>query len=103
MECPKCGSTNIVKNGSIHNGKKKYACKDCNRQFVNNPKNKVISQETKELIDKLLVERISLAAIARVSGVSEQWLHDYLNNKLKKKSPPADLPARRNTRTSTTA
>ena len=28
MNCPTCQSENIIKNGSIHNGKQKYACKD---------------------------------------------------------------------------
>ena len=66
MNCPKCNSKNIVKNGSIHNGKKKFKCKDCGRQFVKNPKNKIISEETKKLVDKMLLERISLSRIARV-------------------------------------
>jgi len=32
------------------------------------------------LIDQLL-ERISLAGIARVTGVSKKWLQDYVNAK----------------------
>lgn len=39
----------------------------------------MIGQETKDLIDKLLLERVSLAGIARVTGVSEQWLQTYVN------------------------
>jgi transposase-like protein len=46
MKCPNCRSENIVKNGSIHNGKQKYACKECRRQFVLDQKN-AISQEKK--------------------------------------------------------
>jgi insertion element IS1 protein InsB len=80
MICPECHSSNIVKNGSIHNGKPKFACKDCGRQFVENPDNR-ISQEKRDLIDKLLLERISLAGIARVTGVSERWLQNYVNRK----------------------
>ena len=79
--CPKCNSENVVKNGFIHNGKQNYKCKDCARQFVLDPKNKQISQETKDLIDKLLLERLALAAIARVVGVSERWLQKYVNEK----------------------
>jgi hypothetical protein len=41
---------------------------------VQYPQNKVIEQATKDLIDKLLLERLSLAGIARVTGVSELWL-----------------------------
>jgi AraC-like DNA-binding protein len=41
----------------------------------------VIQEDTKKLIDKLLLERLSLAGIARVTGVSEQWLQTYVNAK----------------------
>ncbi len=59
-KCPDCGSDNYIKNGSIHNGKQKYDCNDCPRQFVDNPENGRISAETKKLIDKLLLEKIPL-------------------------------------------
>lgn len=81
MECPDCKSNNIVKNGSIANGKQKYLCKNCGRQFVLNPQKQPISDEKKELIDKLLLEKIPLAGIARVCGVSECWLQNYVNKK----------------------
>nr|CAO88697.1 unnamed protein product [Microcystis aeruginosa PCC 7806] len=80
--CPNCGSHHTIKNGSIHNGKPKRQCKECGRQFVINPTNKTVSDETKQLIDKLLLERISLRGIARVTGVSWSWLQNYVNNKL---------------------
>ena len=80
MNCPTCQSENIIKNGSIHNGKQKYACKDCNRQFVLEPEN-CIAQDKKDLIDKLLLEKIPLAGIARAVDVSERWLQDYVNEK----------------------
>ena len=69
MNCPKCNSQDIVKNGSIHTGKQKYACKDCGRQFVENPQNKnqPIPDETINIIEKLLLERLALAAIVRVT------------------------------------
>ncbi len=46
-----------------------------------NPDQKVIDPATKELIDRLLLERLSLADIARALKVSEQWLQDYVNRK----------------------
>jgi insertion element IS1 protein InsB len=81
MNCPTCHSETIVKNGSIHNGKKKFLCKACGRQFVENPENKPISEETKHLIDQVLLEKIPLAGIARVLDISEKWLQDYVNTK----------------------
>ena len=79
--CPSCGSLHTVKNGSTHNSKPKRLCKSCGRQFVINPEKKTISPETKALIDKLLLERISMRGIVRVTGVSLSWLQNYVNNK----------------------
>ena len=33
MECPHCHGRQVVKNGTIHNGKPKWKCKVCGRQF----------------------------------------------------------------------
>jgi len=81
MNCPNCCSSDIVKNGSLGNGKPKFKCNTCGRQFVEDPQKQPISDDTKQLIDRLLLERISLAGIARVTGVSERWLQDYVNSK----------------------
>ncbi len=52
---PSCDSNQIVKNGKIHNGKQNYKCQDYGRQFVKDPENKIIDQDTKDSIDKLLL------------------------------------------------
>jgi len=79
MKCPVCSSLNIVKNGSIHNGKQKHSCKNCGRQFVENPENKRISPAIWNLVNKLLLEKIPIAGIARVVGISESWLQNHIN------------------------
>jgi transposase-like protein len=79
--CPICASSQTVKNGRIHNAKQRFKCHECGRQFVEHPQKKVIDQNTREWIDRLLLERISLAGIARVAQVSEQWLQSYVNQK----------------------
>lgn len=79
--CPNCASTRTVKNGRIHNGKQRFLCHECGRQFVEQPSKKVIDLATRELIDRLLLERISLAGIARAAQVSEMWLQTYVNQK----------------------
>ncbi len=80
--CPSCGSQYLIKNGSIHNGKPKHQCKSCGHQFIDNPTKTIVLLETKQLIDTLLLERISLRGIARVTGVSWSWLQNYVNQKL---------------------
>jgi len=42
---------------------------------------KVIERETRELIDRWWLERISLAGIAPAIPVSQQWLQPYVNEK----------------------
>ena len=79
--CPSCGSTQIINNGKIHNRKDKYECKKCNYQFVKNPSKRIVTQQEKDLIDKLLLERISLRGIARLVDISWRWLQNYVNNK----------------------
>ena len=79
--CPRGQSAYVIRNGQIHNGTAKFAGKDCGRQFVEQPTTGRISDETKSLIDKLLLERVSLAGIVRVTGVSARWLQDYVNRK----------------------
>jgi transposase-like protein len=80
MNCPECKSSEVVMNGKIHNGKQRYKCKECNRQFIDNPQNTPISQEKKDLIDRLLLEKIPLAGIG-VYRCPERWLQNYVNQK----------------------
>lgn len=47
------------------------------RQFVLNPRNRPVTEESKQLIDRLLLERLSIAAICRVSGISQTWIQSY--------------------------
>ncbi len=82
--CPICASFQTVKNGHIHNGKQRFKCHDCGRQFVEQPTKKVTDRATRTLIDRLLLERSSLAGIVRVVEVSKQWLQTYVNEKYAK-------------------
>lgn len=79
MQCPACHSMHTIKNGSIPSGKPKWRCKACGRQFVANPGRSRIPSETIALVDRLLLEKISLAGIARAAGVSPRWLQSYVN------------------------
>ncbi len=77
--CPTCGSHDISKNGTTRRGKQNYKCRDCNRQFVEDPQWKPKDKDTQSLINLLLLEKIPLAGIARAPGVSSSWLQDYVN------------------------
>ncbi len=81
MLCSKCQSDRTIKYGHTHYGKQRFQCLDCRRQFVENPTRQPIDALTRNLIDRLLLERLALADFARVTGVSERWLQMYVNQK----------------------
>ncbi|GAP96685.1 hypothetical protein NIES2104_32280 [Leptolyngbya sp. NIES-2104] len=57
---------------------------------MQDPQNKIINEATKTLIDKLLLEKIPLAGIARVVGVSEPWLQNSVNEKYQNLPRPSE-------------
>jgi insertion element IS1 protein InsB len=82
MICPRCDSVHIVKNGVRNNGKQNNICLLCARQFVENPLcHYSIAEETRALVDRLLLEKIPLAGITRAAQVSGRWLQYYVNDK----------------------
>ena len=75
---PQCGSRQFKKNGHIHNGKQNHQCKVCERQFVGHVDQRLISDDQRALVQRLLLERISLRGICRVVGVGLKWLLGFL-------------------------
>jgi IS1 family transposase/transposase-like protein len=78
--CPQCQSPKYKKNGHIHNGKQNHQCKDCGRQFVECFEQHLVSDDTRELIKRLLLERLSLHGICRAVGVKLKWLLGFIVN-----------------------
>ena len=79
--CPQCISSHPVKNGRIYTGKQPSKQRFLHRkggyQFAQHPTDKRIDQATRELFDRLLLERILMAGIAQAMQVLE-WLQDYV-------------------------
>lgn len=76
--CPPCRSIWYKRNGHIHTGKQNHRCKLCGRAFVLNPEPPVITEEQRTLIERLLLERISLRGICRALGIGLQWLLQFM-------------------------
>lgn len=91
MECPHCYSTKIKKNGHTYYDKQNYQCTHCHRQFIESGQDWFVSPADKELIDKLLLERISLAGICRVCDIGQTWLQKYIKSLYE--NSPDDLNA----------
>jgi IS1 family transposase len=78
IACPHCSALIARKNGSTSNGKQKFQCLSCLKQFVEDPQNKIIPADTKERIRRSLLERVSLEGICRIFDVSMTWLLEFM-------------------------
>jgi len=76
--CPRCQSPKFKKHGHIHNGQQNHHGHDCGRQFVQCCEHYLIADDTRSLIARLLVERISLRGSCRAVGVTLKWLLGFL-------------------------
>src|SRR4028118_1124211 len=92
---PRCPSIHVVRNGKNRSGTPNFLCRGCNRRFVARPKKGPVSEQTKRLIRRMLLERLSLRAIARITGVSRSWLQRFVNDIYREETPwePWELKA----------
>lgn len=58
--------------------KRRYKCKNCLKRYVEDGKEYFIDQQKVELINRLLLERLSLRGICRAVKVSLRWLMSYI-------------------------
>jgi insertion element IS1 protein InsB len=93
--CPRCHSTHVVRNGKGRAGTPNFLCRGRDRRFVASPRKGPVSEERKQLIRRLLLERLSLRAIARATGVSRSWLQRFVNDLYRDETPwePGELKA----------
>ncbi|BAY59902.1 hypothetical protein NIES2135_67790 (plasmid) [Leptolyngbya boryana NIES-2135] len=92
--CPSCGSEAVSRNGHTRHGKQNYKCRDCGRQFVLDPQWQALSEEQQGLIERMLLERISLAGIARVLQRSEDCIQRYVNRKANQVKQQVEVSAK---------
>jgi transposase-like protein len=69
MICPNCQSDRVAKNGH-HQGKQRYVCKDCGRQFLDSYTKRGYPPETKQQCLDLHQQGMSFREIERQTGVS---------------------------------
>src|SRR5207249_10937118 len=76
--CPACGSSRYKKNGHTRHGKQNHQCKACKRQFGAMADDRLIADERRTMVERLLRERVSLRGICRTVGVSLTWLLHFM-------------------------
>jgi transposase-like protein len=90
--CPRCESSNLVKNGKNRYGNQQFRCKDCSKSGVLNPKNRHTEAE-KERILAAYRERPSMRGIARVFGISRNTLATWLKKSQEATTAQGDASA----------
>src|SRR5438445_3725996 len=76
--CPQCKSPKLKKIGHNHNSPRNHHCHDCWRQFGQGFEQYLSAADKRSLIERLLVERMSLRGICRAVGVTLKWLLGFL-------------------------
>jgi transposase-like protein len=77
--CPHChtGGNNITKHGKTRDGRQKYRCHTCRKQFLFYLRRQPIDEKTRRVIGHLLREEVSPAIIARaIPDVSRRWIYE---------------------------
>ena len=76
MNCPHCTSDKIVKNGH-RNGKQSYLCRDCRRQFRDNPQ-QGYTPEVKALCVTMSLNGMGFRAIERLTGINHNSVLNWV-------------------------
>jgi transposase-like protein len=92
--CPRCSAAHVVRGGLTHNGVPSFRCRDCGRRFVERPRKGPVGDDQRKLVERLLAERLSLRAIARITGRSRSWLQAFVNALYEHETPWEPGPLR---------
>ena len=87
--CPRCSGTHVVRNGATRGGVPSFRCRACGRRFVAAPRKRPVPAEDRAAVERVLAERLSLRAIARITGRSRSWLQGFVNELYRRRTPRA--------------
>ena len=87
--CAKCASEQIRRNGS-GGGRAKYQCKACGRQGYFQPAAIEKARQYAQ-VDQLLLERVSLRSIVRLTGVARNTIAKRVKKSAAARAPVAPL------------
>jgi transposase-like protein/AcrR family transcriptional regulator len=79
MICPECESDRVAKNGR-HQGKQRYICRGCGRQFVDRYTVRGYPPETKQHCLDLHQQGLSFREIERSTGVNHNTVINWVKN-----------------------
>lgn len=82
IACPHCHRTEpVIRHGTNRGGTARCRCKACNKTFTPAPNPRKTPPERQVQVLAALSERLSIAAVARMFGMSRQTVYDLLEKK----------------------
>ena len=87
--CPRCSATTVVRNGPSGSAAPSFRCRGCGRRFVATPRKGPVPDEDKAAVERMLAERLSLRAIARITGRSRSRLQGFVDELYRERTPHA--------------
>lgn len=77
IECKRCGSNQIVKNGMMC-GKQRYRCKDCKLNFIIGDERVKYGPQDKLKVLKLYLENCGIRSIERLTGIRNSQISKWI-------------------------
>jgi transposase-like protein len=77
MKCPRCQSQNYSRNG-LHQGKQKYICKACGRQWLAAPKVRGYPEAVRSLCIRMYQNGLGARSIERYTGISHSTVANWV-------------------------
>src|SRR5919202_1172808 len=77
MKCPRCGSTEVRKNGH-RSSQQNYLCKNCGRQFVEFYSPRGYSDDVKQICLRMHYNGLGFREIERLTGISHNTIINWV-------------------------
>ncbi len=91
--CPRGSDPHVVRNGATHSRVPSFRGRGCGRRFVAAPRKGPVPDADQAAVERMRAERLSLRAVARITGRSRSWLQGFVNHRYRRRTPHA--PGRR--------
>ena len=87
--CPRCSAPHVVRNGPSRSGAPSVRGRGCGRRFVAAPRKGPVPDEDQAAVERMRAERLSLRAVARITGRSRSWLRGFVTDRYRRRTPHA--------------
>ena len=85
--CPRGSSPHVVRNGPTRSGEPSFRGRGCGRRFVTSPRKGPVPADDRAAIERMRAERLTLRALARITGRSRSWRQGFVNELYRERTP----------------